>query len=386
MTRKACLVGPAYPYRGGIAHFTSLLAREFSSDHDVLVVNFKRLYPSFLFPGKTQFDESGEPLTVESDRAIDSLDPTSFWRSARRVARFAPDLVVFQWWHPFFAAAYASIVFCIKRMRPEASGGIVYVCHNVMPHESSPVDRALIRVGLGQVRSFLVQSREDRGRLLGLRKDANVRVNPLPSYGFFNRGTYTRERARAELGAEGRVILFFGYVRPYKGLGVLIEGFAQALKRMDAVLYVVGEFYEGKERYTDMLKNLGIERRVRIVDRYVANEEVEKYFAACDLVVLPYLSATQSAVVQIAYGFNKPVVVTSVGGLPDVVENGETGFVVPPDDSGAVARAIVEFFESGVSVEMQRRIAATQDRFSWGKCKEALIDLVESARGAGPSG
>jgi len=377
MTRRACLVGPAYPYRGGIAHFTSLLAKEFAKDHDVLVVNFKRLYPSFLFPGKTQLDVSKEPLSVASVRTIDSLDPTSFWRTARRIARFDPDIVVFQWWHPFFAVAYAAIVFLIKRMRPETSARIVYVCHNVMPHESSPVDRALTKMGLRQIQSFLVQSREDRGRLLGIRREANVRVNPLPSYDFFNRARYTKSGAREELGVDGRVILFFGYVRPYKGLGVLLDAFAEVLRRMDAVLYVVGEIYEGRERYLGQLKSLGIEHRVRMIDRYVANEEVEKYFAACDLVVLPYLSATQSAVVQIAYGFSKPVVVTSVGGLPDVVEDGLTGYVVPPNDSGAVASAIVRFFETGVSGEMERNIAASAERFSWERCKQALADLVE---------
>lgn len=378
MTRRACLVGPAYPYRGGIAHFTTLLANEFAKDHDVLVVNFKRLYPSFLFPGKTQMDVSKEPLSVPSVRVIDSLDPTSFWRASRRIAAFEPDIVVFQWWHPFFAAAYASIVFLLTRTSAGRRAKNVYLCHNVLPHESSPVDKALTRLALGQIGSFLVQSREDRGRLLGLRREANVRVNPLPSYDFFNRSRYTKEAARDELGVDGRVVLFFGYVRPYKGVGVLFDAFAQVLRRMDAVLFVVGEIYEGRERYLAQLKSLGIEHRVRLVDRYVANEEVEKYFAACDLVVLPYLSATQSAVVQIAYGFQKPVVVTAVGGLPDVVEDGSTGYVVPPNDPAAVASAIIRFFESGASVQMERNIGASAERFSWERCKRALVDLVEN--------
>jgi len=378
MTRRACLVGPAYPYRGGIAHFTSLLAKEFAKDHDVLVVNFKRLYPSFLFPGKTQMDVSKEPLSVSSVRTIDSLDPTSFWRAAKTIAGFKPDVVVFQWWHPFFAVAYAAIVFFVKRMRGGKGAGIVYLCHNVMPHESSPVDRALTRLGMAQIPSFLVQSRKDRGRLLGIRREANVRVNPLPSYDFFNRARYTKAAAREELGVDGRVILFFGYVRPYKGVGILFDAFAEVLRRMDAVLYVVGEIYEGRERYLAQLKCLGIEQKVRLVDRYVANEEVEKYFAACDLVVLPYLSATQSAVVQIAYGFGKPVVVTSVGGLPDVVEDGSTGYVVPANDPEAVAGAVVRFYETGASESMARNIAASAERFSWEKCKRALTDLVEN--------
>jgi glycosyltransferase involved in cell wall biosynthesis len=379
MTRKACLVGPAYPYRGGIAHFTSLLAREFSTDHDVLVVNFKRLYPSLLFPGKTQFDESGRPLDVASVRTIDTLDPTSFWRAARKIADFAPDIVVFQWWHPFFAVAYATVLALAGRMRPGISSRTVFLCHNVAPHESSPVDRVLTQIAFRRASSFLVQSREDRERLIELRKEIRVAVSPHPIYDVFNAGKYTKDLAKRELGEEGRVILFFGYVRPYKGLGVLIDAFAEVLREVDAVLYVVGEIYEGRERYLSQMRRLGVEARVRMIDRYVANEEVEKYFAACDLVVLPYLSATQSGVVQIAYGFGRPVVVTSVGGLPDVVEHGATGYVVPPNDPGAVARAIVDFFESGASGEMERRIGSVRDRFSWGRCKSALVGLVEGA-------
>lgn len=376
MTRKACLVGPAYPYRGGIAHFTSLLAREFSADHDVLVVNFRRLYPSVLFPGKTQFDESGRTLDVPSVRSIDSLDPTSFWRAARRISDFDPDLVVFQWWHPFFAVAYASVLGIVGRMRPGLPSKAVFLCHNVSPHESSPVDRFLTQLAFRRVTSFLVQSREDRTRLLEIRKRARVAVSPHPIYDVFNAGRYTKELAKRELGEAGPVILFFGYVRPYKGLGVLIDAFAEVLRSMDAVLYVVGEIYEGRDRYAAQIERLGIGTRVRMVDRYVANEEVEKYFAACDLVVLPYLSATQSGVVQIAYGFHRPVVVTAVGGLPDVVEHGSTGYVVPPNDPAAVARAIADFYKTGAAGGMERRIESIKDRFSWGRCKGALVDLV----------
>lgn len=377
MTRKACLVGPAYPYRGGIAHYNSLLAREFAKDHDVLVVNFKRLYPSFLFPGKTQLDESGEPLSVASVRVIDSLDPTSYWRAARRIARFDPDIAVFQWWHPFFAPAYASIAGLFKRMCPGAGGRIAYLCHNVMPHEASPVDRALIKMGLGQAGAFLVQSEEDRARLVRTVGEARVAVSPHPIYDVFNRGRYTRERAREELGVSGRVLLFFGYVRPYKGVGVLLGAFAEIVRRMDAVLFVVGEIYEGRERYRALIKQLGIENRVRMIDRYVANEEVEKYFAAADLVVLPYLSATQSGVVQVAYGFDKPVVVTAVGGLSEAVEDGVTGYVVPPNDPSAVAEAVTRFFDTGAQQEMARGIGRVKERFSWERCKRALIGLVD---------
>ena len=144
MRKKVCLVGPVYPYRGGIAHYTCMLAKEFAKDHDVLIVNFKRLYPSFLFPGRTQFDESGEPLAIDSLRLIDSINPISFWRAARAIARFRPDVVVVQWWQPFFAVTYRAILWFLGK---SSRAKIVFLCHNVIPHESSPLDRLLTRAG-----------------------------------------------------------------------------------------------------------------------------------------------------------------------------------------------------------------------------------------------
>ncbi|MFQ5510757.1 MAG: glycosyltransferase [Candidatus Krumholzibacteriia bacterium] len=372
MTNKVCLVGPVHPYRGGIAHFTGLLAAEFARDWQVLVASFTRLYPSVFFPGKTQFDDGGSPPDVESVRVIDSINPFTWWRTARTIARFEPDLVVFTWWHPFFAAAYATITFFAKR-RPRAR--VVFLCHNVLPHESSPLDRILTRLGYAQVNHFLVQSQQDKRDLLRLKPGARVAVRPHPVYDFFNRGRCTREDARKQLAVDGRVILFFGLVRPYKGLRLLIDAFASGVRQLQTTLLIVGEFYEDKQPHLDRIRELSIESHVRVVDRYVPDEEVETYFRACDLVVLPYLSATQSGITQIAYGFDKPVIVTAVGGLPDVVEDGVTGFVVPPRDPDALARAISRFFLENMGEPMQRGVAAARARFSWAACKEALVEL-----------
>ena len=380
MTRKACLVGPAYPYRGGIAHSTGLLSREFAKDHEVLVVNFRRLYPSFLFPGRTQFDESGSPFPADSERLIDTLNPASFWRAAGRIAGFRPDVVVFQWWHPFFAPAYASIVLRLALLARGIRSRIVFICHNVLPHESSPVDRLLIKTAFACPGSFVVHSAEDRENLLTIRKRARVAVNPLPTFDMFRRGAYTRASARKALGIDGPVVLFFGLVRPYKGLSVLIEAFAKMSGRVPATLLVVGEFYEPRERYAAQIDALGIGDRVIIVDRYVPDEEVEKYFLASDVVALPYLSATQSAIVQVAYAFCVPVIVTSVGGLPDVVDEGATGHVVPTGDAEALAGAIAGFFERAEGEGMARNIAAGSGRFSWEKCKKVVLELAGELR------
>jgi glycosyltransferase involved in cell wall biosynthesis len=374
---KVCLVGPAYPYRGGIAHFTSLLAKEFAGSHDVFLINFKRLYPDFLFPGKTQFDESGSPLEVVSERIIDTLNPFSFFTAARAIARQRPDLVVFQWWHPFFAFAYWTTAFLVKRF---CKARVVFLCHNVLPHEASVFDRLLIKIGFAQADAFLVQSGEDRDNLERIKRRPRADLHPHPIYDVFKRGEVTREQARERLGVDGPMLLFFGYIRPYKGLRVLLEAFAGVVSNRPAGLFVVGEFYEDKAPYLQLIDRLSLGGRITLVDRYVPNEEVELYFAACDLVVLPYLSATQSGIVQIAFGFDKPVVVTAVGGLPDVVDHGETGYVVPPNNPDALAGAVIEFFEKGKAGEFSRNIQTVKERFSWARCVEKLIGLGRTGR------
>jgi glycosyltransferase involved in cell wall biosynthesis len=375
---KVTLVGPAYPYRGGIAHFNTSLAREFAKEHDVQVVNFTRLYPSFLFPGRTQYDESDSALRVDSERFIDCLNPTTWFRAGRSVSAFDPDLVVFQWWQPFFGPAYRVVAAASRTRNP-----LVFLCHNVVPHESSVFDRLLTEIGFASADAFLVQSREDGDNLRRLRKNPVMAVSPHPIYDFFDGGRFDRESARRELALDGPVILFFGYIRPYKGLGLLLDGFARAVERVPATLLIVGEFYEKRAPYDDRISRLSIGERIRIIDQYVPNEEVEKYFKAADLVVLPYLSATQSGIVQTSYSFGKPVVVTRVGGLPDVVTDGKTGYVVAQNDPEALADAIVRFFDEDAGARMTDNIRAERDRFSWQRCVRTLASLGDQVGGKG---
>jgi glycosyltransferase involved in cell wall biosynthesis len=369
---RICLVGPTYPYRGGISHFTQMLAREFQASNDVRVVGFSRLYPSLLFPGRTQYDEGGALVRVESLRLIDSVNPLSFRRAADAIVEFAPALVVVQWWHPFFAPALRAIVRSVKRRAPAP---VVYLCHNVLPHDRSPVDRALARWGLGVADAFLLQSREDLATLQGLVPGAVASVHPHPTYTQFVKGAPTRDDARRQLGAEGRVLLFFGLVRAYKGLPNLLRAFAIVSKRLPATLFVVGEFYDDRAPYDELIAELGIGEGVRIVDRYIPDEEVATYFSAADLVVLPYQSATQSGIVQTAFAFGRPVVVTAVGGLPDVVRDGVTGYVVPPEDPPALAAAVERFFVEDAAQRMTDAIRAEAPRFTWSGCAAALLEL-----------
>ncbi|HXV12964.1 MAG TPA: glycosyltransferase [Candidatus Krumholzibacteria bacterium] len=370
---RVCLVGPAYPYRGGISQFTHMLARELRRSHDVALVSFTRLYPAFLFPGRTQFDERARTAGEASVRVIDSIDPRSWRRAARVVLEFRPDVVVFQWWQPFFAPAMRSIA---ARVRAHSDARIVFLCHNVLPHEARPTDRAVVKWGLERAHGFVVQSREDGATLSGLIPGARVVFNPMPVFDLFAGGGPTREAARAALGLSGRVILFFGLVRAYKGLDTLLDAFAACGERLHATLLVVGEFYEDRGRYDERIRALGIEPRVRVIDEYVPDDAVASYFRAADVVVLPYVSATQSAVVQTAFSLDRPVIVTRVGGLPDIVEDGVTGYVVPPRSPEDLARAITRFFEEDAGDSMVREIRARAGRFSWARCVDAVLEAA----------
>jgi glycosyltransferase involved in cell wall biosynthesis len=375
--RRYCLVGPTYPYRGGISHYNTCLIRELSGRGETLAINFTRLYPDFLFPGKTQLDESARPLSAESLRIVDSLNPLSWIRAGAAAARFRPDAVLVQWWHPFFAPAMATLC-AVAKARSRTK--IVFICHNVLPHERSLVDEALARTAFAAADAFLVQSGEDRRALSRLKPRAPAVVHPHPIYDFFASEGLSREDARSAIGeGAGPLVLFFGYVRGYKGLRHLIEAMPLLRKRVPARLLVVGEFYDDPAPYEELVGSLGLSEAVRFVNRYVGNEEVEGFFAASDLVVLPYVSATQSGIVQIAIAFDRPAIVTEVGGLPEAVVPERTGFVVPPRDPAALAAAMARFFEEGWAARMAPHFAAEKRRFSWSAMADAVDGLVDAA-------
>jgi glycosyltransferase involved in cell wall biosynthesis len=377
---RICLVGPAYPYRGGISHYNTTLAKELSKRHEVHIVNYSRLYPEFLFPGKTQLDESESAFSYPSRRIIDSVNPFTWVYAGFYLAHLKPDVTIFQWWHPYFAPALSKIGLILKFLR---RGKNIFICHNVVPHERSPVDRMLSHIAFTAAHAFLVQSTEDRENLLRMKRRALVGYHPLPIFDFFRKGGLARGEARRRVGSEEDrpLLLFFGYIRAYKGLRHLIEAMKLIVEDLDARLLVVGEFYEERESYYSLVSELGLGDRIRFVDRYVDNDEVEAFFIASDLVVLPYITATQSGIVQIAFSFDRPVVVTDVGGLPEVVSEGKTGFVVPAGNPPAIADAVVRFFREGWAERMAPCFPEEKERFSWGSLAETLGNLITRVRG-----
>lgn len=367
------MIGPTYPYRGGISHYNTLLAQELAKQgHQVECLNFTRMYPSLLFPGKTQLDESEEHIGVPSERVLDSLNPLSWRKTGLAAANASPDLAVYHWWHPFFAPSYRGVAASLRRHR--RSTRQVFICHNVLPHESSPVDRGLARFAYAAPDAFVVHSTLEEKKLEALAPSKPVRVHPHPSYDVFAGRPLGRERARRELKLDGDVILFFGYVRPYKGLRYAIEALAEVRRRRPVMLVVAGEFYEPRSEYEALIDRLGLRDAVRVVDEYIPNEDVGAYFEAADLVVQPYVTATQSGISQIAFAFGKPVVATAVGGLPDIIDDGETGFLVPPEDSIAIATAIERFFDGDMAIPMRDAILSSRERFSWSSLARCLTN------------
>jgi D-inositol-3-phosphate glycosyltransferase len=373
------LLGPMPPYRGGIAHFSLALARALRGrGHTVSAVTFSRQYPARLFPGKTQFEPDPPPAdTPAAPRLLDSVDPSSWLRTARYLRRLAPDAVVFAHWMPFFAPAYGTVA---RRL----AGGPrrIALVHNALPHERRPGDVALSRYFFRATDGLLALSGSVRRDLEGLAPGVPLQEAPHPVYPP-DAPPVPRAEARQRLGLpeDAPVLLFFGFVRRYKGLDVLLDALP-AIRRgaPGARLVVAGEAYDDAEVYRRQIASLGLGDAVTWADRYVPAEEVPSYFAAVDLVVQPYRSATQSGVAQTAFGYGVPVLTTDVGGLAEAVPHGEAGLVVPTEDPEGLAEAAVRFFREPGLAGRLRAGAAARQRGSW----HAVCGALESLAGLEP--
>lgn len=372
---KIIIIGTAFPLRGGIAHYNALLY-EILRDrgHNLHMISFKRQYPSLFFPGKTQQESGKEYIKVDSEQILDSIGPLSWIRVANRVRQHNPDLIIFKYWMPFFAPCFATISFLSKLW---CDTKVLFVCDNIAPHESSPLDNLLTRTALGYVDLHIVMSDTVKHDLLRFRPNAEFRQVMHPIYNIFGEGI-SKQTARKELGIQDeRVILFFGYIRKYKGLHVLLDAMPKVLRQVPVKLLVAGEFYDPKESYLQQIERLGLSDHVTIMDEYIPNDRVKLYYSVADFVALPYTSATQSGIVQICYNFNKPVIATNVGGLPEIVKEGKTGYIVPANDAKAFADSIIRFYQEDRGDEFAAQVAAAKKDFSWDRLAEAIESFFE---------
>jgi glycosyltransferase involved in cell wall biosynthesis len=370
--RRVGLLGPLHPWRGGLAQYLQLLGEALATHAEVRAVTFTRQYPDFLFPGTSQFDPDAPRPLFPTEALLDSIGPWSWGRAARHLERFAPGAVVLKWWMPFFAPAFASAVAPLRRRGTR----VVLVCDNLVPHEPRFYDAACTAWMMRESDGYLVMSDAVERDLDRLKPGAPRRRVPHPFYAQFDRGRYTRDTARARLGLEGEVALFFGYVRHYKGLDTLLAAWPRVRARRPVTLVVAGEFYERPERYRALAAAAG-EGAVRFVDRYIPDDEVEALFRAADVSVLPYRSGTQSGVTHVAYALGTPVIATRVGGLTETVREGETGLTTAPEDPEALAAAVVRFFEEDLGPRMAPHIAALQAEHAWDALARSTVELVD---------
>jgi glycosyltransferase involved in cell wall biosynthesis len=382
---RICVVGPTYPYRGGIAHYTTLLVKHLrEAGHWAKLYSFTRQYPRWLFPGKTDKDPSTEPLRIDCDYVLDPVNPITWWQLYRKVRADNPDVLLLQWWVPYWTPCLTMISRWIKH---NTNIRIVYICHNVVPHDGGgTLDRRLAMTVLRRGDAFIVHSEQDRYRLLALLPHAQVVKAFLPTYAEVvnQRDTTSTEMLRRQFGLPDHrpTLLFFGFVRPYKGLEYLIQALPLVRQHLDVHLLVVGEFWTSPYFYQHYAQEFGVEDAITFVNQYVPNEELQLFFDLADVVVLPYISATQSAVVQLAFGFGKPVITTRVGGLHEVVQDGVNGLIVPPQDEVALAEAIVRYFSDEMVHVLSRHInqgsaGGDKQSFSWQK----LVASIEQAVG-----
>jgi len=370
---KILLAGPAHPLRGGIAQFLALLYNALGkAGHDVVFHRFIRQYPKFLFPGKTQDDESRSPVEVTSTPSLDPLNPFNWPFAAYRIAKEKPDLIIAKWWMPFFGPSYIVTFWLAKLM---CGTKVMLIVDNAVPHEKRPGDMLITKIGFAVADYFVVMSDAVKKDLLSIKPDAKYVYSPHPLYDIFGTATAPADAKKA-LGLSGPSILFFGFVRRYKGLDILLDAIPRILEKVRLTLVVAGEFYEERAAFDEQIARLGIGEHVRLMDRFIANEEVAGIFSASDALVLPYRTATQSGITQIAYVFGTPVIATTVGGLPEVVTDGETGILVPPEDPDAVADAVIRFFEEGGAEKYRAAIEREKRRFSWEAMVEAIVSLA----------
>jgi glycosyltransferase involved in cell wall biosynthesis len=366
---KIAILSPFYPYRGGIAQFSAMLYQALEKENEVKAFSFSRLYPDFLFPGKTQFvDKIDENFPVSAERILDSIHPFSYEKTAKAIEKFQPDVLLIAYWMSFFGPAYGYIA---NRLKNKTK--IITLAHNAIPHEPKFFDKAFSKLLFGRTQGFLVLSDTVKNDILSLYPQANVCLKAHPLYDHFG-AKMDKKEALQTLGLDSakKTLLFFGLIRDYKGLDLLID--AMALLDDSYQLVIAGECYGSFEKYQQPINVSPAKERILVLNKYVDDKEVPLLFSAADLLVLPYKSATQSGVVPVAYHFETPIVATDVGSLKESIETTETGLICSPE-AESVAQTIQEIFLVGTG-KFIANIRREKKLLSWDVFADALVEFV----------
>ncbi len=373
---KITILGPAYPYRGGIAALNERLAAQLQSEgHEVNIVSFKLQYPKFLFPGKTQFSEQNITFDFPISRDINSINPLNWIKVGRRIKKSQPDLLLVRFWIPFMAMSLGSICRIVARNRQTK---IISIADNIIPHEKRVGDNLLCNYFIHSVDGFITMSGSVLSDLEKFKFQKPKLLTPHPIYDHYGK-IEEREKALAKinLSPEYNYVLFFGFIRDYKGLDLLLNAFNDPYFKTNGIkLIVAGEYYTDEKRYIDLIHQLNLDQEVILKTNYIPNDQVPHYFNAADIVAQPYKSATQSGVTQIGYHFNKPMLVTDVGGLPEIIPHNIVGYVVPVD-AEKIREALIDFFQNKRKETFTNNIQKEKERFSWDKMTSSIFRLAE---------
>jgi len=373
-SKKIIIVGPAHPFRGGIAAFDERMAFDLIKlGHDVSIINYTTQYPSFLFPGKTQFTSDPPPEKLKIKRLLSSINPITWFKTAKYIRSQNPDLVLLRFWIPFMAPALGTIG---RLVRKNKNAKVIGFVDNLIPHEKRIGDRLLSKYFIKPCDGFITLSNQVKGEI-EMFSSKKCLMSPHPVYDQYgDKSSKIESCKQLNLNPDTSYILFFGFIRNYKGLDLLINAFSESkLNAKNYKLLIAGEFYEDEKSYGNLITSLNLKESIELHSHYIADADIKFYFGACDLVVQPYRSATQSGISQLAYHFEKPMIVTNVGGLPEIVKHQQTGFVTDVNPS-TISNALIDFFKDDIH-RFDESIRQEKKKYSWSYLSETILDFIK---------
>src|SRR5688572_9074240 len=375
--KKIVIIGPGHPLRGGLATFNQRLCKQFIDEgNECCIYSFSLQYPSFLFPGTTQYSTEPAPTDLEIYSIINSIHPLNWWQVGHALRRIRPDIIVVRYWLPFMGPALGTIV---RRAKKNGHTRVIAITDNVIPHEKRPGDVAFTRYFLNSCDAFITMSEKVMNDLRQFEKNKPAQQVLHPLYDNFGEPV-SKEEARQKLGidANEKIVLFFGFIRKYKGLDILLEAMkllqpGEGSAAGTPKLLVAGEFYEDEKPFREQIKRLGIKDSLILRTDFIQDSEVKYYLCAADVVIQPYRNATQSGVTPLAYHFEKPMIVTNVGSLPTLVPHEKVGLVCEPEPA-SLAAAITRYFELGEQYFIPH-LRTEKEKYSWKNLANAILTM-----------
>jgi glycosyltransferase involved in cell wall biosynthesis len=375
MKKNIIIIGPAHPLRGGLATFDQRLAKEFLHEgHDCSIYSFSLQYPSFLFPGTTQYSSEPAPGDLKIFSKINSINPVNWIKTGHELKKINPDIIIVRYWLPFMGPALGKILRIVKKNNHSK---IIAIADNILPHEKRPGDITFTKYFLKSCDAFITMSEQVMNDLRQFEKTKPAVQVLHPLYDNFGKIIWKQDaRNHLRLNMDDKIMLFFGFIRKYKGLDILLEAMADnRIQAKKIKLLIAGEFYEDEKMYAELIQRLNIGGSLILQTNFIPDSEVKYYLCAADVVVQPYRNATQSGVTPLAYYFEKPMIVSNVGGLPNLVPNEQSGLVAEPDPA-SIANAIVRFYELGEEYFIPH-LRMEKQKYSWQSLVKTISDLAD---------